>query len=405
MISTCSGTEFELKYEAERLGARSRSAWSLMHAFLKKRCTLIILSCTRCVIGDIYQCFKSIDSVNGGPEALKNHSFYLQCFIPMSRQRSSPVIVTVLFVSHSAVFGIVPGIPARSRHILTLKENGEVGTWNDNPEAQLRLLGGGRKIRGPIEVWLSCLTDIIAMTGGERFSAAPSGKQKLFAWGRNSVGQLGLGNEITIAIPFLLPELTEVLQIAPDSVHPTMQLQNRPLQAWGFNDLGQFENDIVINRHVPAAVSELSEIINTGADKKHSSAVSGNATKWSWRKNKSERFGVLARCGPHPAMGSTSNSLGRDVDGVADERAVLHLKDLMRAAAVEIDKDDGANIREILFSTNPQIPDTDDDNLRDIADVSMAFHFGVTTSKEDVNAATHLESKSLIQHECPKEEK
>jgi alpha-tubulin suppressor-like RCC1 family protein len=65
--------------------------------------------------------------------------------------------------------------------------------------------------------------------------------RKLYAWGQNNSGQLGLGHEHDINTPNLvsLPSPSPVVDLGLGGYHTLVALENGEVYAWGRNDDGQ----------------------------------------------------------------------------------------------------------------------------------------------------------------------
>lgn len=116
----------------------------------------------------------------------------------------------------------------------------------------------------------------------------------LFAWGRNSYGQLGLGNSgmVTTSSPTQVGTDTSWSFVSADPFGSTTALKNNgTLWAWGLNRTGQLGN---------GTTTDLSSPVQIGSDTTWSFVDGGytvlalktNGTLWGWGRNGNGQIGV-----------------------------------------------------------------------------------------------------------------
>jgi alpha-tubulin suppressor-like RCC1 family protein len=77
-----------------------------------------------------------------------------------------------------------------------------------------------------------------AIAAGMYFSLALGASGRVYAWGWNSQGQLGLGDGVDRAQPTAVPGLARVRAIAAGQAHG-IALDDTHLHGWGSNAAGQ----------------------------------------------------------------------------------------------------------------------------------------------------------------------
>ncbi|KAM6206524.1 putative E3 ubiquitin-protein ligase HERC4 [Sarcoramphus papa] len=115
--------------------------------------------------------------------------------------------------------------------------------------------------------------DIVQIACGDQHAMALSRGGELFTWGQNARGQLGVGSQTTL-IP--QPQLVERLkgislaQIAAGGAHSTAVSLSGAVYSWGKNDLGQLGLGDTEDRNCPSYVGALEHwktvFISCGAD-------------------------------------------------------------------------------------------------------------------------------------------
>ena len=146
-------------------------------------------------------------------------------------------------------------------HTIALDTTGKVWTWGYNTYGQL---GIGTPIdpnmssyRGaPVlvsqETGLTSATAIAA--GGWHTLAIRSGDGTVWAWGDNSFGQLGTGTIDPSSVPLQVTEFSNVAAIAAGAYHTIALKNDGTLWAWGNNHYGQLGDGTTTDRYTPVQV-------------------------------------------------------------------------------------------------------------------------------------------------------
>jgi alpha-tubulin suppressor-like RCC1 family protein len=82
---------------------------------------------------------------------------------------------------------------------------------------------------------------MIAVDAGMHYSLALSSTGKVYAWGWNGFGQLGLGDLKSRSAPTVIPNLSGVRAIAAGEAH-ALAIGKNQLFGWGSNESGQLGN-------------------------------------------------------------------------------------------------------------------------------------------------------------------
>ena len=180
-------------------------------------------------------------------------------------------------------------IAAGFDHSLGLEENGQVYAWGHNYYGQL---GDGSTKDRPFPVSVSipngqAVTDI---SGGLRHSLALGADGRVWAWGYNEYGQLGDGSGMnqTEPVEVALPEDVSIDRISAAAGHFSLALSDDGrIWAWGLNDSGQLGVGSTITQRVPVEVVAPEGVaftdISAGYD--FSLALSDDGRVWAWGNN------------------------------------------------------------------------------------------------------------------------
>ena len=157
---------------------------------------------------------------------------------------------------------IITAIACGTYYSLVLTSDGKVYAWGDNSSGQL---GSGNNTSSNIPVAVSTagilsgkIIKAIACGSGQSLALASDGK--VYAWGDNSSGQLGSGNNPNSNVP-LAVNISGVLSgktitaIACALSNSLALASNGTIYAWGSNAYGQLGNGNNNDSNVPVAIN------------------------------------------------------------------------------------------------------------------------------------------------------
>lgn len=117
-----------------------------------------------------------------------------------------------------------------SGHSLAIRSNGTLWAWGYNVNGQLGV-GDTTNYNSPVQVG-SGITDWTKVVAGQYFSYALRSNGLGYAWGANSVGQLGLGNTLNYSTPVMTGGYWS--SVATGNEHMVGIKSNGTLWAWGY---------------------------------------------------------------------------------------------------------------------------------------------------------------------------
>lgn len=196
----------------------------------------------------------------------------------------------------------VTAISAGDRFTLALLANGTVMAWGDNQYGQL---GNDSTLYSALPVPVKGLVGVTAVAAGGGQSLALLSDGEVMAWGDNEYRQLGNGTTTDSDVPELVPGLSDVTAVATGSLHSMALFSNGTVDTWGDNGSGQLGDGTLHDRTEPGPVGGLSGVTQISAGEQSSVALVRGGRVRSWGL---ESVGVSST--PHP---------GRHTDrGVAD---------------------------------------------------------------------------------------
>jgi len=120
-------------------------------------------------------------------------------------------------------------------HSIGLSDSNEIYSWGRNTTGQLGLGNTSTKVTQPTRISSTTWSDIDC---GNMFSGAITSQGELFTWGLNNYGQLGIGNTTTRNSPTKV-NLVDVKSISFGAFHSFAILQNEQVYCWGRNNEAQ----------------------------------------------------------------------------------------------------------------------------------------------------------------------
>ncbi|MFC6152100.1 RCC1 domain-containing protein [Nocardioides yefusunii] len=157
-----------------------------------------------------------------------------------------------LAISHGAIPTTVAlvAVAAGANHTLALDSDGFVYAWGTNSWGEVGNGATGDPVLEPTRVLAGALPGgvrIIDVAAGSHHSVALGSDGRLYAWGRNDLGQLGEGTTDSRAIPVsvnlgaMLPS-SRVVTLAAGAFNTYAITDDRLTYAWGVGSDGQLGN-------------------------------------------------------------------------------------------------------------------------------------------------------------------
>jgi alpha-tubulin suppressor-like RCC1 family protein len=178
---------------------------------------------------------------------------------------------------------------------IAIKTDGTLWSWGRNDVGQLGL-GNTTERSSPVQV--GALTTWSKISAGSNFSLATKTDGTLWSWGANGNGALGLGNLTNYSSPKQVGSLTTWSKINCGDYHTIATKTDGTLWSWGYNMYGQLGLGDTANRSSPVQVGALTTWLNIAGGKYQTLAVKTNGTLWSWGRGTT--YGQLG-------LGNTTN--------------------------------------------------------------------------------------------------
>ncbi|MCX6873797.1 MAG: hypothetical protein NTW21_08310 [Verrucomicrobia bacterium] len=186
----------------------------------------------------------------------------------------------------------VTAIAAGKYHSLALGEDGRVFAWGDNSAGQL---GCGNQTGSMVPVavdFSGALAGkvVVGIAAGIGSSMALTADGIVYGWGANQYGQLGTGTTTSSSVPVAVTASgalagKTVTAIAAGGWHGMALSADGKVFTWGNNGLGELGNNTRVNSSVPVAVTISGNVQGIAAGEYHSLAVTTTGGVQAWGSN------------------------------------------------------------------------------------------------------------------------
>jgi alpha-tubulin suppressor-like RCC1 family protein len=173
-------------------------------------------------------------------------------------------------------------------HTLAIKSDGTLWAWGKNSGGQL---GDGTTTRRTSPVQVGSATTWTKVAAGENHSVGLRSNGTLWAWGSNFSGQLGDGTTTTRTSPVQIGTATTWTQVVAGSFHTVAIRSDGTLWAWGSNADGQLGDGTTTHRTSPVQIGSATTWAKVAAGIGHTVALRTNGTVWAWGDNADGQLG------------------------------------------------------------------------------------------------------------------
>ncbi|GIW38397.1 MAG: hypothetical protein KatS3mg074_795 [Meiothermus sp.] len=225
--------------------------------------------------------------------------------------------------TNSTINLVTPSLPSNAKVVaveagryysLALLSDGTVYAWGRNDVGQLGIGNTTSPQEAPVQI--SGLTDVIALAAGDDHTLALRSDDSIWVWGDNPNGELGTGNNDPYTNPVPLAGIT-ARAIAAGGNHSVALLADGTVRTWGYNNHGQLGNGTTTSSNTPVTVSTLSGVEAIEAGYEFTLARLSDGTVKSWGDDSTFQLGNGATTG--------DQTTPVDVLGIASDRTVRGL--------------------------------------------------------------------------------
>lgn len=189
--------------------------------------------------------------------------------------------------------------------------------WGDNTFGQL---GDGSLVDQSLPLLVTSHENWRAVAAGTDHSLARRARfSSLWAWGKNTSGQVGDGTTTDRLTPVQV--LTDCATFAADGSSSYAIKSDGSLWAWGSNTYGQLGDGTTTNRVTPVQIGSVGEwqVVNAGS--RHALAIKTDGSLWAWGHNGYGQLGDGTTTERHSPVQVIT---GSDTDWVAVDGGAYH---------------------------------------------------------------------------------
>ena len=247
--------------------------------------------------------------------------------------RHSPTEITTNFVLNAgeAITDVFIG----AYHSCAITSNGRIFTWGYNSYGQL---GNGTTTSGsiPADITTNFGLDtgekITSVALGNLHSSAVTSEGRLFTWGYNSASQLGDGTTISRYTPtnitanFGIIGNETITSVSLGFNHSSAITSEGRLFTWGSNQRGQLGVGTFTNKNIPTDITANLSLVNDetvtsiSLGDYHSSAITSEGRLFTWGFNSSGQLGdgtIIGKSSPMDITNEFGLSVGEMITGVS----------------------------------------------------------------------------------------
>lgn len=173
-------------------------------------------------------------------------------------------------------------------HTLVALSDGSVWTWGYNLFGALGLGYTNEFVNVPTQV--AGLNNVVAVAGGRNHSLALKSDGSVWAWGGNSIYQLGDNTTVQRTLPVLVG-LTGVVAISAGDTFSMALKSDGSVWTWGWGAYGQLGGGSTVPNRVPGLVTGVSGIVGIATGWFAAYALHADGRVWSWGENSSGQLG------------------------------------------------------------------------------------------------------------------
>ncbi|MDE6107364.1 MAG: hypothetical protein K2F83_01650, partial [Oscillospiraceae bacterium] len=211
---------------------------------------------------------------------------------------SMPYFVKVIDTKTTTALGgaKIVAVSAGDGFSLALTSDGRVFAWGDNSHGQLGLHTVGGTVSTPTKLALANVNGVSAGTDHSLFTMYDG---SLYAAGNNANGKLGLSGGVAegddVGNPTYVPGTQTVVEASAGQDHSLALVYAMTIATWGSNEDGRLGRELKDNAlwtDKAEAMDGISWIVDVDAGMDHNMALDYNGLLYSWGNNRDGQLGL-----------------------------------------------------------------------------------------------------------------
>lgn len=217
----------------------------------------------------------------------ENYFFVIQGVLDLNGLSLAKPYQSYFLVQQAGDFTAVK-IAAGAFQNLAITGDGRVWSWGDNSYGQL---GIGTETSRYLPVQVPGLAGIVAISSGVDHSAAVRSDGALWTWGKNDKGQLGNGTTTDSLTP-VQANINDVQAVAVGSDFTVALKKDGTVWGWGGNTNGKADDQNSVYITSPTMLTGLNNVAAIAAGDSQSLALKKDGTVWAWGDNSKGQLGI-----------------------------------------------------------------------------------------------------------------
>lgn len=174
-------------------------------------------------------------------------------------------------------------------HTAVIKTDGSLWAWGRNTFGQL---GDGKTINKYIPTQIDSFTDWQSVYAGDNFTCGIKKDGTLWAWGSNYYGQFGNGTTINQLTPTQIGVETNWKSVSAGGMMHTLAIkENGTLWAWGSNSFGELGDGTFVSKNSPVQIGVSADWKSVSGGSYYTVALKLDGTIWAWGSNNYGQLG------------------------------------------------------------------------------------------------------------------
>ena len=251
----------------------------------------------------------------------------------------------------SSIPKLIPGlegvrkIAAGYARSVALTNDGTVWTWGYDHYA-------GQDIFKVNPIAMPDVFDVVDIAAGYEHSIVIKADGTVWAWGSNYTNQLGDGSPRSTFqdVPVQVISLTDIVRVVSSYDHSLALKRDGTVWAWGRNSSGQLGDGTNQTPQTPVHVSGLSDVIGIATAYSYSLAMKADGTVWAWGEGAT---GTMPGSDPYVPQQVGLGLFDPNQNGMDDRWEMYFIGNLDQSPDADFDGDGISNRQEFLRGTNP----------------------------------------------------
>lgn len=174
-------------------------------------------------------------------------------------------------------------------HVCAISDQRRLFCWGRNNHGQLGIVENLEQVRAPSNV--NTTLEFVAVAAGQRHTCAVDVAGKLWCWGENEDGLLGFQTDLAVVrTPTQVGTDSDYATVTANWFHSCAVKKNRALVCWGRNEEGQLGQGDSMTRLSPTRVGDKEDWLTVSAAKFHTCAFA-SVGLWCWGANDAGQLG------------------------------------------------------------------------------------------------------------------